>query len=155
MKKTSHLIYQNRLLFLALLGIGLIVLAFIINRLFAGSAGVNLLELLINTLTNIGGLILTVGVLQWMFDREAREEMIREISHNVLGSSHIYDKGISDCYDNSKELGHKPEHVELWKKAEKLIIGAYYTEAFFSDYIKVFEERCKAGRTTTVLISDP
>jgi len=38
-----------------------------------------------------------------------------------------------------------------------LIIGAHYTDEFFSNptNLSMFEERCKTGRATTVLISDP
>jgi len=155
MKKTSHWMYQNGALILAVAGLTLVLLASIINQVFAGATGLNVFGLVINSLTNIGELLFIGGVLQWMFDHRMREEMLREISYNVLGSSHIRDQGIIDCSENSQKLGHQPEQIEHWKKAEKLFIGAHYTERFFSDYIQVFEERCKAGRTTTILISDP
>lgn len=152
-KTKSYWIYQNGLLTLAMVGLILLILAFAISKFFGGN--LDALELIVGSLTNIGGLLLIGGTLQWMFDHRMREEMTREIVNRVLGSTHIHDLGISDCYENSRDLGHQKEQVEEWKKAEKLIIGAHYTDKFFSDYIHVFEERCKAGRTTTILISDP
>lgn len=153
-KKTpSYWLYQNGALILAVIGLVLIVGAFIAAQLF--DSKISLLRLLIDSLSNIGELFLIAGVLQWMFDHRMREEMIKEIVSQVSGSTRIHDLGIMDCYENSRDLGHQSEQVEEWKKAEKLIIGAHYTEAFFTNYIKVFEERCKAGRTTTILISDP
>jgi len=156
MKKTSHLIYQNGALILAVVGLLFIVVAFALSRLFAGTAGVNLLELAITSLANIGGLILIVGILQWMFDQQMREEMIHEISRIVLSNERIRQNGITDCYQNSLNFdNHLSEHLEQWKKAERLIIGAHYAEAFFSNYISLFEERCKAECSTVVLISNP
>jgi len=154
-KTTSYRLYQNGALTLAVIGLVLIVGAFIAAQLF--DSKISLLRLVTDSLSNIGELFLIAGVLQWMFDHRMREEMIREIVSQVSGSTHIHDLGIVDCYKDSRKLGHQPEQIEEWKKSEKLIIGAHYTDDFFSNptNLSMFEERCKTGRATMVLISDP
>ncbi len=142
---TLKLLVKYKSLVLATVGIVLIFTAFYLNR------DMSLQELLVTSIANVGALILVVGILQWLFDHQMREEMIREISNTVLGNTHIHDKGIVDCDDNS--LNVKEEDLEHWTKAENLIIAAHYPEAFFARYSKLFETRCQTEKSTTVLLS--
>ncbi|OQW94249.1 MAG: hypothetical protein BWK79_06855 [Beggiatoa sp. IS2] len=149
MKKKSHLLhllYQKNTLILGIIGLVLIVLSF----LFKGH--IEKEEFIAQILAETGGLFLVVGVLHWMFDYNMREEMLRDISYNVLSNERIRQCGIIDCYDNSLEL---KDHLEHWKKAEHLIIGAHYAEGFFSNYVEIFQNRCQHQRQTTVLLSNP
>ncbi len=150
MKSKLKLIYQSNILILAVLGLGLIAVSFYLNN-----EEKEMKHLIGTILGETGGLFLVVGILHLMFEYRMREEMLHEISHTVLSNERIRQNGIVDCYDNSLELGHSPEHLEQWKKAEQLIIGAHYSEAFFMNHSEIFEERCKHQRLTTVLLSDP
>lgn len=149
MKTNLKLIYQSNILILALLGISLITVS-----LYLGGKD-EMGHLIVTILAETGGLILVVGILHLMFEYRMREEMLHEISHTVLSNERIRQNGIVDCYDNSLDLGRFPEHLEQWKKAEHLTIGAHYSEGFFMNYSEIFEERCKHQRLTTVLLSDP
>ncbi len=140
-----HVLYQKNTLILVTTGLVFILLSFA----FKGHLEK---EFFAQIIAEVGGLFLVVGVLHWMFEYNMREEMLREISRNVLGNERIHQSGIIDCYDSSRELKH---HLEDWKKAEQLMIGAHYTESFFSNYSEIFETRCKHQRSTTVLLSDP
>ncbi|MEK7991901.1 MAG: hypothetical protein VSS52_012900, partial [Thiotrichaceae bacterium] len=144
---TLKLLVNFKASILAIIGIVLIFIAFYFSR------DMNLQELLVTSIANIGALILVVGILQWLFDHQMREQMIREISNVVLGNTHIYDKGIIDCDDDSQNV--TEDDTKQWTKAENLIIVAHYPEAFFSRYCKLFESRCQTGKSTTLLLSQP
>lgn len=142
---TLKLLVKYKALLLATVGLLMILIAIGLNR------DMNLQELLVSSIANVGALILVVGILQWLFDHQMREEMIREISNTVLGNTHIYDKGIIDCDDDSQNV--TEEDIKQWTNADNLIIVAHYPEAFFSRYCKLFDSRCQAQKQTTVLLS--
>lgn len=144
---TLKLLVNFKALVLAIIGIVLIFIAFYFGR------DMSLQELAVTSIANIGALILVVGILQWLFDHQMREEMVREISNTVLGNTHIYDKGIIDCNDDSQHV--TEDDIKQWTTADNLIIAAHYPEAFFARYSKLFETRCQTGKPTTLLLSKP
>ncbi|MDA2923655.1 hypothetical protein MYX65_03190 [Acidobacteria bacterium AH-259-L09] len=102
-------------------------------------------------MAGVGALLLVVGVLQFLFEWKLREEMIREVSDTVVGSTLLHDSGLVSCNMNAREV----DDQEHWLNAANLTIGRLYSPKFFKDFYDMLRARCTAGRPTTAVLLAP
>ncbi|MCP4680229.1 MAG: hypothetical protein GY854_33005 [Deltaproteobacteria bacterium] len=99
----------------------------------------------------VGALLLTVGLLHWLFELRLRRQMFADVAAAVLGNQRLHDNGLTDCLLNSKEVA-EPAH---WETAPELIIGIQYSARFFDDNHELIRRRSKKGLCTKVLVLNP
>jgi hypothetical protein len=108
--------------------------------------------------SNVGALILVVGVLQWFFDEESRQHLIERISAHIDGYLSKRDNltrlGAAECTIDSKLLVSDPWANEL-VEARTLAIGIHYSDGFIARFEAIIRARIAQNRTTQVLHSDP
>jgi len=145
MKEHRQLLVRYKTVLLAAFGF---VLLFV--SLIFGHKGDDLIHLLIKLTGEIGGLFMTVSVLHALFEQDVKEEMLKEISENVLSNENLRRSGICDFQENSEHIDDiSRKHLE---KTNTLIIGANYAESFYKRKLPILAERCKNGRQTTILL---
>lgn len=145
MKEHRQLLVRHKTLLLA--AFGLILLS--ISLIF-GHKGDDLIHLIIKLTGEVGGLLMTVSVLHALFEQDVKEEMLKEISENVLSNENLRRSGICDFQEETSHIDDiSRKHFE---KTNKLIIGANYAESFYKRKLPILAERSKNGRQTTILL---
>lgn len=99
----------------------------------------------------VGALILVVGILHWLFELGLRQEMLREISGAVIGSTLLHENGLDSCTMNSRQV----DDSAHWSQSANLTIGLQYSPRFFKDFHHVLRARCTRGLSTTVTVLRP
>ncbi len=145
MKEHRLLLVRYKTVLLAVFGF---ILLFV--SLIFGHKGDDLIHLIIKLMGEIGGLFMTVSVLHALFEQDVKEEMLKEISENVLSNENLRRSGICDFQEDASHVDKiSRKHFE---KTNKLIIGANYSESFYKRKLPILAERCKNGRQTTILL---
>ncbi len=101
--------------------------------------------------TEVGALLLVIGLLHWFFELGLRKEMLREVAATVSGSNLLHVNGLESCNMNSRQLDDRGH----WARSATLTIGRQYSPRFFKDFHDVLAERCARGLTTTVAVLRP
>lgn len=102
-------------------------------------------------LANLGVLIFLIGGIQWIFDATTRKKLYEEISLLTLSNVRIGTSGIEDVRENSREVDYR----DVIHNSSQLIIGLNYSPRIIEDCFDDFLNRCRDGKTTTLLIVDP
>lgn len=135
---------DNVSLWLALAGIVLVILGNAIDyTIWSISVG--------SQIANIGALLLITGVLQWFFDRKVRNSFFLEIKREIVGSSHLANSGISDCYSDSKNV----DFTEHFISSKQVIVGVNYSAKLIDNSITLLKERVSRELHTKIAVVDP
>jgi len=144
-KEHRQLLVRYKTVLLAVFGF---ILLFV--SLIFGHKGDDLIHLIIKLMGEIGGLFMTVSVLHALFEQDVKEEMLKEISENVLSNENLRRSGICDFQEDASHIDDiSRKHLE---KTNKLIMGANYAESFYKRKLPILEERSKNNRQTTILL---
>jgi hypothetical protein len=100
-----------------------------------------------SVLSNLGALLVVVGLLQWHFDNNLRFALFEQIRTEALASNRVIDSGICDYYEHSKDVDLK----EFFVSSSDLIIGVNYSARLIDNSINLLDERVKSGKKTTVI----
>ena len=95
-------------------------------------------------LANIGALLMLVGILQWIFDEAARNELILEIVKTIKGDNELQANGVVGCLSNSREI----KDIKDWQDADLLVVGAQYSARFIEDRHTLIAERIRNKKIT-------
>jgi hypothetical protein len=108
-------------------------------------------------ISNVGALILVVGVLQWFFDEESRQNLINRIGSHI--DAHLIQKenltrcGLISCELDSKHIISAEYAAELIA-SEKLIIGIHYSDTAVARFESIIRTRESQNKTTQIIHSD-
>ncbi len=109
-------------------------------------------------ISNVGALILVVGVLQWFFDEESRQSLIDRISNHIDKYLSQRDRltrlGATECLTNSKMIVSDPWAKELIE-ARTLAIGIHYSDGMIVRFETIIRARLDQNKPTQILHSDP
>jgi hypothetical protein len=109
-------------------------------------------------LANIGALILVIGVLQWFFDEESRQQLIDQIIvalANYLNRRETLDQlGVADCITDSKAIVGERWAQEL-VSARVLVIGVHYSDSVIVRFESIINARITQNKITQILHSAP
>lgn len=100
---------------------------------------------------NVGALFLIIGVLQWFFDRKVRHDFFADIREEIIGSHRIAASGISDFYEDSKNV----ELTEHFLSSQELVVGVNYSAKLIDNSISLLEARTERKLKTTIIAVDP
>lgn len=135
---------ENVALWLALAGTVLVILGNAIDcTIWRVSVG--------SQFANIGALLLIIGVLQWFFDRKVRNSFFLEIKREIVGSSHLANSGISDCYSDSRDV----DFTEHFFSSQEVIVGVNYSAKLIDNSITLLQERVSRKLHTKIAVVDP
>lgn len=107
-------------------------------------------------IASVGALLLVVGVLQWHFDEEARDQLINHISTHIDRYLTRRDKigrsGIVDATPDSKTIVSEfPQKVFI--ESNRFALGIHYSDGIIVRFESVIRERIKASRETQIVHS--
>ena len=104
-----------------------------------------------HVVAEVGALLLIVGILHWVFELFLRDEMLRDVSQTVVGSTMLRDAGLETCEVDSRMVA----DPEDWLHARHLILGVQYSPRFVKDHHDLLRDRCKLRRKTTISVISP
>jgi hypothetical protein len=109
-------------------------------------------------ISNLGALILVVGVLQWFFDEESRQRLIDRINVQIEGylakRDNLTRLGATECTIDSKSIVSQPWADELIE-ARTLAIGIHYSDGVIVRFETIIRARMAQNKITQVIHSDP
>ena len=120
--------------------------------LLGGSFKYKFYNLDVQTLiSNIGGLLLVVGILQWAFEYYIRNSFFRDVRSETLGLSQIVNSGLSDYRSDSKDIDFK----EYFLSSKNCKIGVNYSPKLIDNCIRLIRDRFDRGLNTEIYVLDP
>lgn len=135
---------ENVALWLSILGIALTVVGNAIDcTVWKISIG--------GVFANVGALFLIIGVLQWFFDRKVRHNFFAEIREEIIGSHRIAASGISDFFNDSKDV----EFDEHFLSSRELVVGVNYSAKLIDNSISLLKGRTERELKTIIIAVDP
>jgi hypothetical protein len=109
-------------------------------------------------LANVGALILVVGLLQWFFDEESRQQLIERIisaiGEYLTRRDHFHRLGATECTADSKTITSEPWAKDLID-AKSLAIGIHYSDSLIARFESIIRARIAQNKITQILHSDP
>lgn len=140
----TEVIHQKIVLILTVMGLLLITIA--------SSFHLEVYKVKIDhVMAEVGALFLIVGTLHWLFERNLRKEMLKDIATTALGSARIHDSGIVDCLLNAKDVS----EISLWKASNTLVIGIHYSTRFLEQIHEILKQRCNNLKETQICVVKP
>lgn len=133
---------------LALTGLGLITLALLLDHQAAD------FHLFTKLLSEVGVLLLIVGVLHWMFEHGLRQALLKDVLSTILAGNRILENGLIDCHADSNKV-ESDDEIAQWKQAKTLIIGVHYAKGLFQALVEIFRQRCQDKKETVILLLNP
>ena len=89
MKKISEILQERATLFLIAVGFGLIALG--------NAVECRVLKIELGSLTaEVGGLLLIIGLIHWLYESSMRRQLFQEIVESVVGAGRLSASGITD-----------------------------------------------------------
>jgi hypothetical protein len=99
-------------------------------------------------LAEVGGLLLIVGILHFLFESSMRRQLIQDIVQTVVGAGRLSASGIRDFMIHS----HDVDYGRLIEHSKLLVIGEHYSSGIFERFAPSFDIRRNRELETTVLL---
>lgn len=141
MKRVSEILQERATLILIAFGLILIVLGDAIEC--------RILKIEVGNLTaEVGGLLLVLGLIHWLYESSIRRQLFQEILESVVGAGRLSASGITDFHIHSIDV----DYQKAIETSKELVIGEHHSTRIFENFAPAFELRNRSKLKTTVLL---
>lgn len=90
-------------------------------------------------------------LVHWIYDTQIKHELFQDIADYVVRKGNVSRSGISDYYDNTKDI----DYSALLQNSYTVTIGLHYSPRILEDNFHLLASRAQAGKKTTLIAALP